>query len=347
MRHCHAHVVEEVLNSLTNERSRQEAELCVREGNQVRLTDQWERHDIPQKHQTKPSMFACVWRPLQKGETPLHLAAELRSDEPDEDTCIVKILMEHHADVTAVTRQVCFVCNLYTKLTSTLVLWMCCFFRAERRLFITAPGWETPLFFRRCSVTYPPTSSRPPSTNTPRYKSAVNVRSASRLRKISDWSDASVKVRSHQTRMTRIARLIYMLSQCKDAIDNPAALFARMRRREWCELSVFFTRDSHELKNLNFGGYSRRVNQSGACSSSDVITSGGRKSQTTMEDKVIVVVCGYPELYMPLRTFTKTGIHFASRLDLPGRSPSHDAYSRLLCSEFHARMAWISHEWSE
>lgn len=25
--------------------------------------------------------------------------------QPDEDTCIIKILMEHHADVTAVTRQ--------------------------------------------------------------------------------------------------------------------------------------------------------------------------------------------------------------------------------------------------
>ncbi len=57
-------------------------------------------------------------------------------------------------------------------------------------------------------------------------------------------------------------------------------------------------RELGELKNLNFGGYSHRVNQSGACSSSDVITSGGRKSETTMEDKVIVVVCGYPELYI-------------------------------------------------
>ncbi len=37
----------------------------------------------------------------------------------------------------------------------------------------------------------------------------------------------SLKVRSHQMRMTRIAQMIYMLSQCK---DNPAALFARMRR---------------------------------------------------------------------------------------------------------------------
>ncbi len=105
---------------------------------------------------------------------------------------------------------------------------------------------------------------------------------------------------------------------------------------------AFFSCDSRKLKNLNFGGYSRRVNQSGACSSSDVITSGGRKSETTMEDKLIVVVCGYPELYIHLRTFTKTGIHFATRLELPGRSPSHDANSRLLCSEFHARMVQIS-----
>ncbi len=37
---------------------------------------------------------------------------------------------------------------------------------------------------------------------------------------------ARVKVRSHQTRMNRYAQIIYMLSQCKDAIDNPAALFA-------------------------------------------------------------------------------------------------------------------------
>ncbi len=42
-----------------------------------------------------------------------------------------------------------------------------------------------------------------------------------------------VKVRSHQI---RIVRMIYMFSQCKDAIDNPAALFARMRQREWREL---------------------------------------------------------------------------------------------------------------
>ncbi len=113
-------------------------------------------------------------------------------------------------------------------------------------------------------------------------------------KKIDFCQKCTLKVRSHQTRMTWIAQMIYMLTQCKDAKDNPAALFAWMRWHEWRELSIFFSR---ELKNLNFAGYSRRVNQSGACSSSDVITSGGRKSQTTMEDKVIVVVCGYPELY--------------------------------------------------
>ncbi len=48
------------------------------------------------------------------------------------------------------------------------------------------------------------------------------------------------------------------------------------------------TRVSRYSKNRNFGGYLRRVNQSGACSSSDVITSGGRKSETTMEDCCVV-----------------------------------------------------------
>ncbi len=42
----------------------------------------------------------------------------------------------------------------------------------------------------------------------------------------------SLKVRSHQTRMKHYARMIYMLSQCKDAIDNPVALFAWIMRRK-------------------------------------------------------------------------------------------------------------------
>ncbi len=94
-----------------------------------------------------------------------------------------------------------------------------------------------------------------------------------------------------------------MLSQCKDAIDNPAALFARMRRRELRGVNwAFGAFDAHELKNLNFGGYSCRVNQSGACSSSDVITSGGRKSETTMEDCCVVnFTCEWSEFHARMK----------------------------------------------
>ncbi len=77
--------------------------------------------------------------------------------------------------------------------------------------------------------------------------------------------------------------------------------------------------------------YSRRINQSGACSSSDVIMSRGRKSQTTMEDKLIEVVCGYLELYDTTTFFSKTGIDFATRLELPGRSPPPPMTRILVC----------------
>ncbi len=137
---------------------------------------------------------------------------------------------------------------------------------------------------------------------------------------------ASLKVRSHQMWIKRYARMIYMLSQCKDAIDNPAALFAQMRRcewREWCEWRKFLERlrESRELKNQNFGGYSHHVNQSGACSSSDVIMSGGRKFKTTMEDKFIVVVCGYPELYDTTSYFYKNKYTFCNKTGAAWQKP--------------------------
>ncbi len=81
------------------------------------------------------------------------------------------------------------------------------------------------------------------------------------------------------------------------------------------------SREKRELKNLNFGGYSRRFNQSGACSSSDVITSGGRKSETTMEDKLIVVVCGYPELYDITSYFYRNKNTFCNETGAACRSP--------------------------
>ncbi len=131
-----------------------------------------------------------------------------------------------------------------------------------------------------------------------------------------------------------MTRMIYTLSQCKDAIDNPAALLARTRRREWCELRELRSANGA----LNFGRYSHRVNQSGACTSSDVITNGGRKSQTTMEDKLIVVVCAYLELYDTTSYFYKNRNKFSNETGAACRSPCHDASSRLLCSKFHARM---------
>ncbi len=146
-----------------------------------------------------------------------------------------------------------------------------------------------------------------------------------------------LKVRSHQTRMKHYVRIIYMLCQCKDrhAIDNPAALFVNSASwKIWTLADIRTALTNQEL---------------------DLAVTSLRAEAETMEDKVIVVVCGYPELYIHLSTFTKTGIHFATRLELPGRSPSHDTYSRLLCSEFHTQMVRISHanavnftrEWSE
>ncbi len=126
--------------------------------------------------------------------------------------------------------------------------------------------------------------------------------------------------------------LIYMLSQCKDALDNPAALFARMARITRRELSV---RKIWILADIRVA----LTNQELALAVTSLSVEAENPKQQWRKK---VVACGYPELYIHLRTFTKTGIHFATRLELPGRSPSHDAYSRLLCSEFHARMKRVN-----
>ncbi len=128
--------------------------------------------------------------------------------------------------------------------------------------------------------------------------------------------------------MTRIARIIYILTQCKDAKDNPAALFARRRQGEW-----------RQLRNLNFGGYLRRVNQSGACSSSDVITSGGGKSQNNNGGQIYCGCMWVPGAVYTSSYFYKNRNTFCNETGAACRSPSHDANSHLLCSEFHARMA--------
>ncbi len=82
----------------------------------------------------------------------------------------------------------------------------------------------------------------------------------------------------------------------------------------------------------------------------------GASLTTTMENKLIVVVCRYPEFYGITSYFYKnawkkvseeelfaaTRPRLSSESSAPAcRSPSHDANSRL-CSEFHARMVRIS-----
>ncbi len=110
-----------------------------------------------------------------------------------------------------------------------------------------------------------------------------------------------------------------------------------IRANEAARIERFFSR---ELKNLNFGGYSRRVNQSGACSSSDVITSGGRKSQTK-EDKVIWLYVGTRSCIYIFVLLQKQE-YILQRDWSCCRSPSHDAKSCLLCSEFHERMKRVN-----
>ncbi len=131
--------------------------------------------------------------------------------------------------------------------------------------------------------------------------------------------------------------------------DRQSCGAIRANYAERIERLTHHSRESHELKNLNFGGYSCHVNQSGACFSSDVITCGGRKSETRMEGKVIVVECGYPELYIQLRTFTKTGIHFARDWSCLAEAPPMTRI-RVCCvvnftrewHEFHTRMKRVN-----
>ncbi len=92
--------------------------------------------------------------------------------------------------------------------------------------------------------------------------------------------------------MKRYARMIYMLSQCKDAIDNPAALFgtnyaARIAQVEKSELWRIFVALTNQELVL-------------AVTSLRVEAESKKKKETTMEDKIIVVVCNYPELYIHL-----------------------------------------------
>jgi len=82
----------------------------------------------------------------------------------------------------------------------------------------------------------------------------------------------------------------------------------------WCLMRVTRdlreSRESRELKNLNFGVFSRRVNQSGACSSSDVITiaRGGRNPKQQWRTKSSSLYVDTQICTINLHTFIETGI---------------------------------------
>ncbi len=119
--------------------------------------------------------------------------------------------------------------------------------------------------------------------------------------------------------MKRYARMIYMLSQCRCDRQSCGAIRANYAAR--IERLGRLPCESRKLKMFYFGGYSRRVNQLGVCSSSDVITSGGRKSQTTMEDKLIGLVCEYAELCDTTSYFYKNRNTFCNETGAACRSP--------------------------
>ncbi len=97
-----------------------------------------------------------------------------------------------------------------------------------------------------------------------------------------------------------------------------------------------------KLKNLNFGGYSRHVNNQELALAVTWLRMEAENPKKQWRTNLLWLYVGTRSCTILLRTFTKTGINFATRLELPGRSPSHDANSRLLCSEFHAQMKLIS-----
>ncbi len=126
----------------------------------------------------------------------------------------------------------------------------------------------------------------------------------------------------------------------KDAIDNPAALFARMR-------AARIERITRVWKIWTLADICTALINQELASSRDVITSGGRKSETTMEDKLIWVVCGYSELYNTTSYFYRNRNKFSNETVAGCRSPSNDANSRLLCSEFHTNEAYFTQRMNE
>ncbi len=140
-------------------------------------------------------------------------------------------------------------------------------------------------------------------------------------------------MRSHQTRMKRYAQMIYMLCQCKDAIDNPAALFARMRRLGRRALSVWHKFQSWKIWTLA-DIHAALTNQELALA----VTCYKRrqKIQNNNGGQINLVVCGYPELSDNTLYFYKNRNKFCNEPGAAWQKP-------LPWREFVSVVLWISH----
>lgn len=69
---------------------------------------------------------------------------------------------------------------------------------------------------------------------------------------------------------------------------------AQLVRNTWYKYLICITRDSRDSENLKFGGNSRRVKQTGVCSSNDMIMTLWAEAEIlTTEDKIIVALYIY------------------------------------------------------
>ncbi len=127
-------------------------------------------------------------------------------------------------------------------------------------------------------------------------------------------SRAALTVRSHQTRMKRYVRMIYMLSQCKDAIDNPAALFAWIT---WRELSVW----GASWKCLTLADVRAALTNQELALAVTSLRAEAENPKQQWRTKLLWLYVGTRSCTILLPTFTKTGIHFPTRLELPAEAP--------------------------
>ncbi len=134
------------------------------------------------------------------------------------------------------------------------------------------------------------------------------------------------KILSRWSSSTQGYKLLLLTSK-----DNPAARIERCFRANGASWKIGTLVDIHTA--LTNQGLALAVTS---------LRAEAENPKQQWRTKQLWLYVGTRSCTIHLCTFTKTGIHFATRLELPGRSPSHDVNSRLLCSEFQARMKRVN-----